>query len=43
MMRDPVLMTTDLDIIKEVFMRDFTNFSTRVSPRMEAVFGEKEN
>ena len=37
MMRDPVLMTTDLDIIKEVFIKDFNNFCGRVSPRMEVV------
>ena len=37
MMRDPVLMTTDLDIIKEVFIKDFNNFSGRVSPRMGVV------
>ncbi|XP_070188004.1 cytochrome P450 3A21-like [Littorina saxatilis] len=35
LMRDPVLFTTDLDILKEVFIKDFNNFSTRgLIPRL---------
>ncbi|XP_025106014.1 cytochrome P450 3A24-like isoform X3 [Pomacea canaliculata] len=28
-MRSPVILTTDLDIVKEVFLKDFTNFTNR--------------
>nr|KAG5689587.1 hypothetical protein BaRGS_021108 [Batillaria attramentaria] len=29
-MRRPVLMTTDVDILKEVFIKDFANFPDRM-------------
>ena len=31
MFRTPFLMTTDVDILKEVFVKDFNNFISRVS------------
>lgn len=37
-MRSPILVTADLDIVKEVFIKDFNNFRNRVINAFLSIF-----